>query len=529
MKQLPIGIQTIESIIKDGYIYVDKTDLLFNLIKKGKYYFLSRPRRFGKSLLVSTLKAIFSGEKELFKNCKISSLDYSWEKFPIIHIDFTQIRTKNSEMLEEDLKKEFLNVGKLYGKILENKASTQEVLRDLIKGLSEIGKVVILIDEYDKPIIDNINNLKEANANRSLLKDVFGTLKGLDECLRFVFVTGVSKFSQVSLFSGFNNLEDITTSPDYATLLGYTEDEIIFYFQDHLKKISQEKVKDRLPSHEKKILEEMKHWYNGYLFSWGRQAVYNPLSTLSFLKTGRTQNFWFQTGTPTFLIELIKKIKYPLDQLSDIDVGEEVFDSYDLQDINPISLMWQTGYLTIQSYDPIKRLYHLGYPNQEVKDAFLKRLAAGITGVNPPQVSSYARLCIKALKENDLELFLTQLKTFFASIPYDMHLEEEKYYQTTFYVLAQLMGLETQVEVKTNLGRIDMVIEMEKMFYIFEFKINQTSKAALKQIQTKKYLEKYFGKKKDVIAIGVNFSTKKRTISGWTSLRYNSKGIKIKI
>ena len=514
MKKLPVGIQTIEKLIKRDFVYVDKTDFVYRLITCGSdYYFLSRPRRFGKSLLVSTLKAIFSGNKKLFKGCKISSLSYSWDTFPIIHLDFSQMRTKNVKMLEEDLKKEFLNIGKSYKKRIENSDSVQQVVRDLIKSLASDGKVVVLVDEYDKPIIDNVGNLRVAKKNKDLLRDLFGTLKGLDEYLRFVFVTGVSKFSKVSLFSGFNNLKDITIAPDYATLVGYTEEEIQTYFRNHIKHIAKEN-----DSSQKEIRAKMKKWYNGYQFSVDRPTVYNPHSTLSFLDTGRIQCFWFQTGTPTFLIKMIKKEKYPLDQLNNIDVGEEIFDSYDLENMNPISLMWQTGYLTIQGYNPLKRLYHLGYPNEEVKDAFLKRLAEGITGVLVPQVTNYARTCIEALQEKDLELFFTKLKAFFAGIPYDMRLQEEQYYQTTFYVLAQLMGLQAQVEIKTNLGRIDMVIETSKVFYIFEFKINQKAKIALKQIQDKKYLEKYLGRKKDIIAIGVSFSTKERNISEWKSI-----------
>ena len=528
MKKLPVGIQTIEKVIEEGFVYVDKTDLIHKLITEGTYYFLSRPRRFGKSLLLSTFKAIFSADKKLFKKYKISSLAYSWEKFPTISLDFTQIPTKSPEALEAGLKRAFIKIAKSYDKTIKI-ASLQEGLADLVEKLAEEGKVVILVDEYDKPIIDNINSKKIAEANRALLKDVFGVLKGLDRYLRFVFVTGVSKFSQVSLFSGFNNLRDITMAPDYATLLGYTEEEVVFHFQDHLKKISTRRAKDKLPSSKKAILQEMKKWYNGYHFSWDRPAVYNPHSTLNFLETGRIQSFWFQTGTPTFLIEFIKKEKYPLEQLSDIEVGEEIFDSYDIENINPISMMWQTGYLTIQGYDSFKRLYRLGYPNEEVREAFLKRLAEGITGVMIPQVTNYARVCVEALQEKDLELFFIKLKAFFATIPYDMRLEEEKYYQTTFYVLAQLMGLAAEVEIKTNLGRIDMAIEMDKIFYIFEFKVNQKASPALKQIQDKKYLEKYLGRKKEICAIGVSFSTKERNIVEWKSKFYNFRGAKKKV
>lgn len=512
MKKLPIGIQTIREIIEENYVYVDKTALIFQLIDEGKCYFLSRPRRFGKSLLISTLKAIFNGEKELFKDYQIHSISYEWRKYPIIHLDFAQIITKSPQALEASLKRKLIKIAKFYGKSLKI-SSLQEGLITLVEKLSEDGKVVILIDEYDKPLIDNLDRLDVAKENRELLKDFFGTIKSLDTYLRFVFVTGVSKFSQVSLFSGFNNLNDITINPDYATLLGCTEEEITLFFKEHIEKIAHKQSKTF-----QEILKLMRHWYNGYGFSREQATVYNPFSTLLFLKNGEIDNYWFQTATPTFLIKQIKKQTYPIDQISGIQVGTTLFNSHDLENINLISLMWQTGYLTIKAYDSVSRLYDLDYPNEEVRVSFFEYLAEGIVGLSRPQASGFARQCASALNHDNLEEFFAKLKAFFIDIPYDMHLSQEKYYQTVFYVIAKLIGLEAQLEVKTNVGRIDMVVTTDQCVYIFEFKINSSAEKALHQINDKKYFEKYLNQKKKLILVGVNFNTKERNISDWKVL-----------
>lgn len=514
VKKLPIGIQSIEKIIKDDYVYVDKTLLIYKLITENPYYFLSRPRRFGKSLLVSTLKAIFNGEKELFQDCHIYSTDYKWEKHPIIHLDFTQILTSSTEDLEASLKRKLESIAKSYNKSI-TMSSLQEGFINLIERLSEIGKVVVLVDEYDKPLIDNLSSLEVAQANRDLLRGFFGVLKGLDDYLKFVFVTGVSKFSQVSLFSGINHLQDITINPKYATLAGYTEEEIGLFFKEHLAAIEQKQKKTP-----QAIVELMRYWYNGYGFSREKATVYNPFSTLFFLENGEINNYWFQTATPTFLINLIKKQTYPLDQISGIQVGDTIFNSHELEKISLISLMWQTGYLTIKNYDPSTRLYYLDYPNEEVKVSFLEYLSESITNMPIPQATGYARECSLALHNGNLEEFFTKLKIFFADIPYDMHVSKEKYYQTIFYVIAKLIGLDTQLEIKTNVGRIDMTVITDKLVYIFEFKIDASAEEALKQINDKKYFEKYLDKKKKLILVGVNFDTKERNIAEWKALSY---------
>lgn len=513
MKKLPIGIQSIEKILEEGYVYVDKTALLHALITGGAYYFLSRPRRFGKSLLIDTLRAIFTGKRKMFKGCAISSLDYDWKEYPVIHLDFSLIARGNPTAFREALQRRLEAIASDY-EVSIACPTLEEGLIDLVHRLEAKTKekVVILVDEYDKPLIDHLHDPETAKGNRAVQKDFFTVIKGLDAKLRFVFVTGVSKFSQVSLFSGMNNLYDITVSAEYASLLGYTEQEIASFFQDHIGLVAQKSQKTF-----DEVVDLMRQWYNGYRFSEQKGTVYNPFSTLLFLKNGKTGNYWFQTATPTFLIEQIRQQKYPVDQLSDIDVGDELFNNHDVEKTNLISLMWQTGYLTIRGYDPESLLYRLAYPNEEVKTSFLKSLAAGMTGLAVTQMAGYAHRMSTALQEQNLEAFFEKMQAFFATTPYDMHVGEERYYQTIFYVAAKLIGLEVELEVKTNVGRIDMIVMMDTTVYIFEFKIDSTPKKALQQIKEKKYFQKFLDSDKDVILVGVGFSTKQRNISGWTA------------
>lgn len=527
MKKLPIGIQSIEKILREGYIYVDKTLLIYKLIAEGSRYFLSRPRRFGKSLLVSTLKAIFKGDKELLKDCQISSTNYQWQKHPIIHLDFTQFSAKNSQQLEKDLKKELALIAKSYGTSIESQSSAQSDLRVLVKALSEKEKVVILVDEYDKPLIDNLDHLEVAEANRDFLKEFFGTLKGLDDYLSFVFVTGVTKFSQVSLFSGFNNLDDITIHPDYATLLGYTELEVNQFFSDRLKKLAIERGNDSIHQ----ISEEMREWYNGYRFSWGQPTVYNPHSTLSFLNTGRTQSYWFRTGTPSFLIKQVKELPQSILPLSGVMATEdELLDIHSLRVISLKTLMWQTGYLTIRQYNLLNSLYELDFPNIEVRRAFFNSLIQDFAKLESASLNLVALECQKHLEKYDLKAFFRIINIFFAKIPYSLFNEgDEGTYQAIFLSLLEAMGIKTRAEEQTNLGRIDLVVEMQKAVLIFEFKLDKNAKEALEQIGARKYGEKYL-KHKEIVIIGANFSSKTRNISGWRAIVCSANGEeKIKI
>ncbi len=506
-KKLPVGIQTIETIIEDGYVYVDKTDFIHTLITTGKYYFLIRPRRFGKSLLVSTLSAIFRGKKSLFKGYKIYSLPLGWNSHPVIHLDFTQVVTSNSQELHDSLLRTFHTIAKESGKSIET-PSLKEGFSNLVKALSLDGKVVILVDEYDKPIVDRLNNHDVAEANRELLKSLFETLKGLDAYLQFVFITGVSKFAQVSLFSGFNNLLDITTQQEYATFLGYTEEEILNYFPDYLSEIRKRGLS----------LEQMREWYNGYRFSRRSSAtVYNPHSTLNFLIAKELGSFWFRTGTPSFLIKLIREAPQELLPLSGCMASEkELLDSYNSKSMSLKALMWQTGYLTFQKHDADLNLFQLDFPNKEVRGAFFDSLVYDLVKLDSGRTTLASAECKRYLEKRQVDLFFQLINLFFANIPYNLFQDtNEAFYHAIFLSLLEAMGIRVHAEQKTNLGRIDLVVELEKSLYIFEFKLNQSAKEALQQILDKNYLEKYSRYGKHLLLIGASFNSKTRNISEW--------------
>ncbi len=514
MKKLPIGIQTIDKIITNGYVYVDKTEHALKLINGGEYYFLARPRRFGKSLFLNTLKEILSGNKELFKTCAIYSSDYGWEKYPVLHFDFTQIPSHTPKQLEESLKRALKKGADLYSKKIEI-PSVEEGLAHLVEALAKENKVVVLIDEYDKPLIDRLASTEIAEANREILKSFFGALKGLDEHLRFVFVTGVSKFSQVSLFSGFNNLDDITIDPISSTIMGYTEEEIKTFFADHLHHLEDGSTQEML-------IDKMRQWYNGYRFSREVTSVYNPHSTLKFLKTGHTQSYWYSTGTPSFLIKQIKEKPLASLDLSRCEAKEtELLNINDLKKVDLQALMWQTGYLTLRNYDPQTSLYELDFPNQEVREAFFDSLLSDFADIKPSDVVTAAAECKKDLENLHLEPFFKRINSYFANVPYTLFEKaREGFYHALFLSLLEGMGIKTYSEQKTNIGRIDLIVEMPEITYIFEFKKDLSADAALEQIEHTKYAEKYAQNEKKLILVGVNFSSESRNISEWKALGF---------
>lgn len=377
MKNLPLSIQTFSDLITQDYLYIDKTKEIYNLFAQGgKYYFLSRPRRFGKSLLVSTLKEIFCGNKELFKGLWIYD-KIEWVQYPVIHLDLSKISFKTPEMLEKALESLVEKIAADFNIQLERDLFFKEKFGQLLEKMSQKQKVVILIDEYDKPLIDYIEaeKIETANQNRDILKNFYSVIKASDEFLRFVFITGVSKFSRMSIFSDLNNLNDITIDENFSTLLGITRSELLNYFAERIKILSK---KMNIP--EKEFLENVTHWYNGY--SWdGCNFLFNPFSIINFFSKNRFSNYWFATGTPTFLIKHIKKQNQDIIDLDQKEVDESIFESYDIENLEVISLLFQTGYLTIKEIKPmgLKSQYILSYPNEEVKESFLKHILADYT------------------------------------------------------------------------------------------------------------------------------------------------------
>ncbi|KIM13208.1 MAG: hypothetical protein KU38_00655 [Sulfurovum sp. FS08-3] len=502
MKKLPIGISTLETIIKEDYIYIDKTQIALDLIQNGQYYFLSRPRRFGKSLFLDTLRSIFEAKQELFKGLYIYD-KYEFKPYPVIRISFNSGDFKSKEGFKNRLF-EILKLNQNYLDITcDNTLSVGGCFEELIiKAYQKYNqKVVILVDEYDKPILDNIENTEVARQMRDGLKSFYSVIKGADEFLKFVFITGVSKFSKVSLFSGLNNLYDITLAPQYATICGYTQNDVETSFKEHLKGQDFAKIRE---------------WYNGY--KWLGEGVYNPFDILLFIANGyRYDSYWFSTATPTFLLKLIEKNNYFVPDLENIIKDSKMLDSFDVDYIELETLMWQTGYLTISkvqtNFDDTP-LYHLDIPNKEVRVSLLGSIADFMARVHNGIVIK--NNIYKALFEQDFDALQTQLTTLYASIPYHLFThnkmyEYEGYYVSVLYAYIKSMGIEVIGEDTTNKGRIDLTLKLPHTIYIIEFKVDATD--ALAQIKDKRYYEKYLSDGRDIYLVGIEFDTKDRNIS----------------
>jgi hypothetical protein len=513
LKRLPIGIQTFSKIIEEGYLYVDKTRDIHRLITEGEVYFLSRPRRFGKSLLLSTLEVIFQGRRDLFDGLWIAESDYGWEKHPVLHVDFSMLQVATAEELKQALRRHIAQIAHEHEVTLRRADGTYyEQFADLIRQIAERGRVAVLVDEYDKPIIDNIERVEEAQHIREVLKGFYTILKGMDRYLRFVLLTGVSKFSKVGVFSGLNNLKDITLDDRYATMLGITQAEMERDFQDYIHAFA-----ESTDSSAPQLISEIRRWYDGFCFSKRCTPVYNPFSLLQLFDARDFRNHWFETGTPTFLVKLLRERGYDVQALENLRVDELTFSSYELEDLSPLPLLIQTGYLTIKGYDAESRLYQLSYPNYEVESAFVRYLLDAFSPVENGLIGGAVWQLKSALRVGDFEQFFQVLDSFFAGIPYDIQIRRERYYQTVFYLIFKLMSLEVQAEVRTRRGRVDVVVELDEGVYIFEFKLEGAGDAqsALAQIKERGYAEPYRTAGQSIYLIGAAFGLEEGSVVDW--------------
>ncbi len=517
-KKLPVDVQSFEIMRTQNYLYVDKTRHIYRMVTEGTFYFLSRPRRFGKSLLVSTLSCLFQGRKELFEGLWIAGQgDWKWQEFPVITIDFNTIPGKSPEELQQGLLFRLKKTAQSYGITLE--APLLELqLEELILALAESAHqpVVILIDEYDKRIIEHLGKGKEhleiAKGNRDVLKSFFGVLKGqsISNKLRLVFITGVSRFSKVSLFSDLNNLLDLSMEVQYADILGYTQEELEEMFQGELQRLA-----TSCGWTEEQTNTALARYYNGYRFSERDCRVYNPFSILRAFRNQTLQEYWFESATPTFLVNLLKERHYNLLNIEGIETSRTIFTSFDLDHLRPEALLFQTGYLTIT--DVQQNIYTLGYPNHEVKHAFSEALLFGLTAEGSSAISSQVLKLPRYLRQEDFSAFFETMQAIFASIPYDIESKrDEAYFHTIFYLMMSASGMvEVQSSVLTSKGRIDLVVQFPENVYIIEFKCNQSAQIALQQIREKKYAEKYRQSDKKIILIGINFNKEKRNLEEW--------------
>jgi len=500
MNKLPIGISDFKKLREENYIYVDKTEYIYKLITEGgNYYFLSRPRRFGKSLLISTIRYLFQGKKELFKDLYIYD-KWNWEEiYPVIRIDLSQITIKKEEEFQDQMELILKEIGKEYKYKYERKYKASGNLHLLIKRCYEYynKKVVILIDEYDKPILDNIENKQEVKRIREELKGFYTTLKGLDEYISFVLVTGVSKFAKVSLFSGLNQLEDISLSKEYGNICGYTQKELEFYFKQYLDGLN---------------LEEIKEWYNGYSFLSDR--LYNPFDILLYLRNREFDNYWYKTGTPSFLIKLIKEKEYDITELENKIVKKNVLEKFDLEEVRIEALMFQTGYLTIkEEYNKeYGQEYKLGFPNKEVRISFNEDILPLV--LKDDIRENIADKIIEILKRERLEELREQVEVLISNISY-VHYKGESSYVIAIFSLLYSTGLNVITEDNTHKGRIDLTIIINKeIVYIIEVKVIEREEEkgkAIRQIEEREYYKKYMNYEK-IYIVGIEIDKVKKKV-----------------
>lgn len=512
-KKYPLGIQTFSEIATGNYYYADKTDVVYRLAHYAKFHFLSRPRRFGKSLFVSTLQAYFEGKKELFKGLAIEKLEQEWTVYPVLHFDISQ-----SKYFDVDAVKKALNVlltpyEKLYGIETDPTESNSNRLSNIIeKAASQTGKqVVILIDEYDAPMHDSTGKETLQDDIRNIMRDFFSPLKKEEGNLRFVLITGISKFSQLSLFSELNNLKNISMKDEYSDICGITKEQLVTDFKEGIEAMAEH---NDLTFDE--TVEQLKEHYDGYHFTPNCPDIFNPYSIINALDDKDFNSYWFTSGTPTFLIEMLQKDGIDLLRLNNLWVKDSRFDAPTEKLTDPIPVLYQSGYLTIKEYDKRRRLYRLSFPNEEVRQGFSESLVRYYAANNLYDfdniVLAYADYM---LAEENIEAFLPHLKTFYDKFPYTIINNNERHYQAVMFTIFAMLGADVMVEEVTPDGRIDMVLKTDKTIYIFELKYNKSAEVAILQIKQKDYAKIYANDGRKIVKVGLNFSEDRRSLDNW--------------
>ncbi|MCQ2218874.1 MAG: ATP-binding protein [Paludibacteraceae bacterium] len=509
----PIGIQTFEKIIEGGYQYIDKTDLIYSLVTSGEYYFLSRPRRFGKSLLTTTLEAYFKGKKDLFKGLAMEHLEKDWVEYPVFHIDFTGADYTDPTAVYDRMNIYLTAWEKEYGKSDDENSLGDRFYGVVSRAKQQTGKqVVILIDEYDKPLTDTIGYQEVQDKNRATLQGLYGIMKRADQYIRFAFLTGVTRYGKLGIFSAANNPDDISMSEDYASICGISESELHQYFDDEIQVFA-----ERQKVSKEQMYERLKKKYDGYHFCANSEDIYNPFSLLGALKSRALENKWFATGTPTYLTSMLKRRSYDLTKFSSgIDATAETMASFGNGEDNMIAALYQSGYLTIKSYDG-RRYYSLGFPNEEVEDGFIQCLMNEYSKHNDIEGDYNLRLLRDALEADDVEAFVTQIQLIMGQIPFESNevKQIEANFRNMIYLMIRFSGFNVFVELPVLGGRIDVFFETDNRVYVIECKRDKSADEALAQIDMKKYDQKFSSKDKPVVKIGANFSTEERNIVEW--------------
>ena len=511
-RKLPIGIQSFEKLRTGGYLYVDKTELVYRLAKAGVPCFLSRPRRFGKSLLLSTLEAYFLGKKDLFKGLAIERLEQDWLVYPVMHLSLNAEKYDSNERLANLLESQLEAWEAEYGVTEINRSYSIRFMTVIRRAYEQTGRrVVVLVDEYDKPMLRSFDNPELQRDFRETLMAFYTVLKDADAYLQLVFITGVTKFAQMGIFSNLNQLQDISLHPAYTTLCGMTRAEIEAVFAPELQSLARG---NGLTYEE--AMDKLGRQYDGYHFNYRNwEGMFNPFSVLNTFSTGLFENAWSASGTPTFLAEMLRKTDFDLRDLDGIEVSSASL-SDDRADIhNPVPMIYQSGYLTIKKYDPQFGLYTLGFPNEEVKYGFLNFVAPFYTPVASTDTAFYIGKFVRELTSGDVEAFLERLRCFFADFPYELNTKTERHYQVVFYLVFKLMGQFTEAEVRSARGRADAVVKTADYTYVFEFKLDGSAEAALQQIEEKGYSFPYGADGRKLVKVGVSFDAEQRNLGEW--------------
>ena len=511
-KLYPIGIQTFEKIRNGNYLYIDKTEIIYRLTHAASnYVFLSRPRRFGKSLLTSTLKAYFEGRRDLFKGLAMERLETEWTKYPVLHFDMSLGKHMEKEQLERYLLSQLEQIEEDYG-IHSDSPDSNIRLTKLIRHVYEQTdrQVVVLIDEYDAPLLDVVHEEKNLPVLRNIMRNFYSPLKACYPYLRFVFLTGITKFSQLSIFSELNNIQNISMLPEYAAICGITEEEMATQMDEDLDILA-----GRMGISREKTVQKLKDNYDGYHFTWPSPDIYNPFSLLNAFADGRLDSYWFGSGTPTYLIEMLKKYGVQPQQIGGRKAMAESFDAPTerMTDIAP--LLYQSGYVTIKGYSPITQLYTLDIPNKEVRLGLMKSLLPGYLDRRTTDGLTTVALLYEAIYEERLDDALRLLQTFLSTVHYCDRTDYEGHYQQMLYIIFSLLGIYVDVEVRTPSGRVDMVMRTATTLYVVELKLNQSAEVAMQQIDLKNYPERFALCGLPVVKVGINFDMERHTLKDW--------------
>ena len=507
----PIGIQNFEKIRRGGFVYVDKTDLIYKIAHTGQYYFLSRPRRFGKSLLVSTMEAYFQGKKELFDGLAIASLEKDWTEYPVLHFDLSGASYTDMEALNDKIGRQLETLESRFGVVKKYKTFPVRFDNLIECAFNKTGRqVVILIDEYDKPVIDNLDRPELQDRMRETLRGFYGVMKSKDACIRFGFLTGVTKIGKMSVFSDLNNPADISMDKEYYDICGVSETDLAEYFAESVMELAEANGLS-----EEECRQRLALMYDGYHFHPKTAGVYNPFSLLSTFKVKEFREYWFETGTPSFLVKVMRKTSYDITSLSEQEADSSLLTDIGSAFLNPVPLLYQSGYLTIKGYDEDFQMYRLGFPNREVKHGFLNYLMPYYTPVGSETPMMLISRMTRDVRSGNPESFMTRLDALFARTNYQIQADCEKDFQYAMYIIIELMGEYVQTERTTSNGRIDILIKTSDYVYIIEIKTDSTPDEALAQIEERGYARPFTDDHRKIFKIGVNFSTANRRIDGW--------------